>query len=206
MAGNGNIRDKAKLLWIKGMKTIGDTATNIANNTKYKVDEMTLQNRRRELSGDLSNTVYALWMKGTEFPPEVAKMLGELQELDDRLNDMRAERYAQGRTAETTAEAETAEPAPANDGQTDEAGDAKGEKPEDKMENEAEEEEPLSAVIVDASPSLRSEIDGCFDHAASVDKMAEKVNSSLDQLTDKIRSFAPEKPEADGDKPSEEAE
>ena len=55
MAGKSNIRDKAKLLWIKGMKTIGNTATNIANNTKYKVDEMTLQNRRRELGGRIAS-------------------------------------------------------------------------------------------------------------------------------------------------------
>ena len=74
MAGNSNIRDKAKLLWIKGMKTIGNTATNIANNTKYKVDEMTLQNRRRELGGDLSSAVYAMWMKGTEFPPALRQI------------------------------------------------------------------------------------------------------------------------------------
>ena len=86
MAGNSNIRDKAKQLWIKGMKTIGNTATNIANNTKYKVDEMTLQNRRRELGGDLSNAVYAMWLKGTEFPPELTKLLKEMQQLDEKLN------------------------------------------------------------------------------------------------------------------------
>ena len=109
MAGNSNIRDKAKLLWIKGMKTIGNTATNIANNTKYKVDEMTLQNRRRELGGDLSSAVYAMWMKGTEFPPELTRMLEEMQQLDERLNDMRAERYAQGKTAPSNTGDEEAE-------------------------------------------------------------------------------------------------
>lgn len=197
MAGNSNIRDKAKLLWIKGMKTIGNTATNIANNTKYKVDEMTLQNRRRELGGDLSSAVYAMWMKGTEFPPELTRMLEEMQQLDERLNDMRAERYAQGKTA------------PSNTGDEEAETEVSGQPDDTAAEGvvaaeEPDEETEVSNVITAAPPSVLSEIEGCFDHEASVDKMAEKVNTSLDQLTDKIRSFAPETPEPDGKKILEE--
>ena len=197
MAGISNIRDKAKLLWIKGMKTIGNTATNIANNTKYKVDEMTLQNRRRELGGDLSSAVYAMWMKGTEFPPELTRMLEEMQQLDERLNDMRAERYAQGKTAPSNTGDEEAE--------TEVSGQPDDTAAEGVVAAEEPDEEPeVSNVITAAPPSVLSEIEGCFDHEASVDKMAEKVNTSLDQLTDKIRSFAPETPEPDGKKNSEE--
>ena len=196
MAGNSNIRDKAKLLWIKSMKTIGNTATNIANNTKYKVDEMTLQNRRRELGGDLSSAVYAMWMKGTEFPPELTRMLEEMQQLDERLNDRRAERYAQGKTAPSNTGDEETEPEVS--GQPDDT------TAEGVAAEELDEEPEVSNVITAAPPSVLSEIEGCFDHEASVDKMAEKVNTSLDQLTDKIRSFAPETPEPDGKKNSEE--
>lgn len=197
MTGKSNIRDKAKLLWIKGMKTIGNTATNIANNTKYKVDEMTLQNRRRELGGDLSSAVYAMWMKGTEFPPELTRMLEEMQQLDERLNDMRAERYAQGKTA------------PSNTGDEETEPEVSGQPDDNAAEGvvaaeEPDEEPEVSNVITAAPPSVLSEIEGCFDHEASVDKMAEKVNTSLDQLTDKIRSFAPETPEPDGKKILEE--
>ena len=197
MAGKSNIRDKAKLLWIKGMKTIGNTATNIANNTKYKVDEMTLQNRRRELGGDLSSAVYAMWMKGTEFPPELTRMLEEMQQLDERLNDMRAERYAQGKTA------------PSNRGDEEAETEVSGQPDDTAAEGvvaaeEPDEETEVSNVITAAPPSVLSEIEDCFDHEASVDKMAEKVNTSLDQLTDKIRSFAPETPEPDGKKTLEE--
>jgi uncharacterized coiled-coil protein SlyX len=197
LAGNSNIRDKAKLLWIKGMKTIGNTATNIANNTKYKVDEMTLQNRRRELGGDLSSAVYAMWMKGTEFPTELTRMLEEMQQLDERLNDMRAERYAQGKTA------------PSNTGDEEAETEVSGQPDDTAAEGvvaaeEPDEETEVSNVITAAPPSVLSEIEDCFDHEASVDKMAEKVNTSLDQLTDKIRSFAPETPEPDGKKTLEE--
>ena len=177
-----NFRDKAKLLWIKSMKTIGNTATNIANNTKFKVDEMTLQNRRRELAGDLSDTTYAMWLKGTEFPAELTKMLEELQSLDNKLNDMRAEKYAQGHGAQVLTEDDEASVA-SEDSDTVE---------EDESEEEPDDGMAPDNAVTGASPSLRSEIDGCFDHAASVDKMAEKVNSSLDQLTEKIRSFSPD--------------
>ena len=167
-----NIRGKAKELWIKSMKTVGNAAASIANNTKYKVDEMTLQNRRRELAGDLSSTLYALWMKGEKFPAELTKMLEELQELDDRLNDMRAEKYAQGNTPKADAE----------------DGEEKEEQAED--EENSEEEDSTGDEIEVSAPSIRTEIDGYFDQAASVDKTAKKVNNSLDQLTDKVRAFS----------------
>lgn len=184
MAENINIREKAKMLWIRSMKTIGNTAANIANNTKFKVDEMTLQNRRRELTVDLSDTVYALWMKGTKFPPELTKLLEELQQLDDRLNDMRAEKYAQGKSDMNPDIKD--EETESNDQPEDSA--EKGE-PEDES---PEEDTELSEAITGASSYVKSGIDGCFDHETSVDKMAEKVNTSLDQLTDKIRRFSPE--------------
>ena len=188
MAGTNNIRDRAKKLWMKSMNTIGNTAANIANNTKYKVDEMTLQNRRRELASDLSHVVYSLWMKGTKFPPEVTKMLEELQELDNRLNDMRAEKFTPAKDSVTeTNEKE----APAE--RTDEMEEPSQETqmPEEGTEK-AENDKLISEAITYASPSLQSEINGCFDHGTDVNKAAEKVNSSLDQPTDRIRAFSPD--------------
>ena len=73
------------------MKAIGNTAASIANNTRYKVDEVTIQNRRREVLGDLANKAYALWLKGETFPESMTRMLEELKQLDEQLNDIRAE-------------------------------------------------------------------------------------------------------------------
>ena len=39
MAQKTEMRDRIKALWIRGMKAVGNTAANIANNTRYKVDE-----------------------------------------------------------------------------------------------------------------------------------------------------------------------
>ena len=160
MAEKKDIRDRAKSLWLKGMKAIGNTAASIANNTRYKVDEVTIQNRRREVMGDLAVKSYALWLKGVEFPEEMTRMLEELKTLDEQLNDMRAEKYASmGRVPES-----------------------------ETQEEEPEEEEDEEPLPVEDSP-VSAEINELFDNADSVDKSAEKINSSLEQLSDRIRRF-----------------
>ena len=169
MAGKMNIRDRAKVLWIKGMKAVGNTAANIANNTRYKVDEVTIQNRRREVLNDLAHKTYALWLKGETFPEAMTKMLAELKLLDEQLNDMRAEKYAaSNRTIRPTAGDDNAEP------------EAEAE--------EAEEDEDPAFIPAEDSP-VSTEINELFDGTASVGKTAEKVNQALEQLSDRIRSF-----------------
>ena len=167
MASKTDIRDRFKSLWIKGMKVVGNTAASIANNTRYKVDEVTIQNRRREVLNDLAHKTYALWLKGEQFPEPMSKMLEEMKALDEQLNDMRAEKYASsGRTIKPEEEIE-------------DAGDIE--------ETEEEEDDPVFFPTEDSAVS--TEINELFDGAVSVGKTAEKVNQSLDQLSDRIRSF-----------------
>ncbi len=83
-----------KNIWMKSMQAIGNTASNIASNTKYKVDEMNLLNRKREILNDFGAKAYALWQKGVVFPPELQDQLCELSQLDEKLNDMRAEKFS----------------------------------------------------------------------------------------------------------------
>ena len=168
MAEKKGIRDKGKALWIRGMKAIGNTAASIANNTRYKVDEVTIQNRRRELLNDMANKAYTLWLKGESFPEPLVRMLDELKQLDEQLNDMRAEKYASSGKMQ---------PADADEQQ-------------ENIENEEEteeEEEPLSISAEDTPVS--TEINELFDGASSIGKTAQKVNSTLEQLSDRIRSF-----------------
>ncbi len=98
-----------KNIWMKGMEAIGNTATNIANNTKFKVDEMNMVNRRAEILADFGSKAYALWQKGEKFPEELEEQLAELKKLDEKLNDMRAERYAGVKTEEERPEEEIPE-------------------------------------------------------------------------------------------------
>ena len=167
MADKTDIRDKFKSLWIKGMKAVGNTAASIANNTRYKVDEVTIQNRRREVLNDLAHKAYALWLKGEQFPEPMNKMLEELKSLDEQLNDMRAEKYASsGKPVKPDEETEAAE-----------------------INQETEEEEDDPVFFPAEESPVSSEINELFDGAVSVGKTAEKVNQSLDQLSDRIRSF-----------------
>ena len=46
-----DLNNKMKKAWLKSMEAIGNTASNIADNTRYKVNEMNLVNRRREILG-----------------------------------------------------------------------------------------------------------------------------------------------------------
>ena len=190
MAGKKGARDYVKSLWLKSMRTIGRTATNIANNTKYKVDEMTLQNRRREIANDLADCVYAQWMKGERFNPELDQLLEELQQLDNTLNDMRAEKYSQ---VKQVSPPEEAKEKPESPPETNEPGENKeaedGIQPETPS-SETEQEEP--PVPFTAPDSVRTVIDDCFDQSASAEKIAAKMNTSLNQLSDTLRSFSPE--------------
>lgn len=169
MSGKKDIRERAKALWIRGMKAVGNTAANIANNTRYKVDEVTIQNRRREVFNDLAHKAYALWLKGESFPEPMAKMLDELKQLDEQLNDMRAEKYAL--TGKKPVDAELPE-----------------EEAETEEEEEEQEEEDEGPVIAENS-FVSAEINDLFDNTPSVGKSAEKVNQTLEQLSGRIRSF-----------------
>ena len=168
MSGKKDIRERAKALWIRGMKAVGNTAANIANNTRYKVDEVTIQNRRREVFNDLAHKAYALWLKGESFPEPMVKMLDELKQLDEQLNDMRAEKYAL--TGKKPVDAELPEA-------------------EAETEEEEEQEEEDEGPVIAENSFVSAEINDLFDDTPSVGKSAEKVNQTLEQLSGRIRSF-----------------
>ena len=165
-----DIRDKAKAIWIKGMKAVGNTAASIANNTRYKVDEVTIQNRRREVLNDLAHKAYALWLKGESFPDQMEKLLNEMKKLDEQLNDMRAEKYALS-------------------GKPSQPSDAVAASNEEEEPQEEQQSEPLP--VSEDSP-VCEEINDLFDAAPSVGRTAEKVNSALEQMSERIRNFPKE--------------
>ena len=218
MAGTGRFRERAKTLWIRGMNSIGNTAANIANNTRQKVDEITLQNRRREVRTDVAGTVYALWLKGETFPEPVTKLLSEMKKLDEQLNDLREEKYAPAeRKAEpepdgqaTADETETihaeTETAPA---ETESEPEEAGTLPEETETATEEPEVPAAAAVSGPAAvpdfsdtqvsAVQSEINGFFDEADSVENLAEKVNATLEHMSDRIRSFPAEKTAGTGE-------
>ena len=178
MSEKKDIRDRIKSLWIKGMKAVGNTAASIANNTRYKVDEVTIQNRRREVLNDLAYKAYALWLKGEVFPEQMDKLLNELKQLDEQLNDIRAEKYALSQKPDRTEYSVT-----------------------DAGESEEQDEEP--PFIPEGNSSVSTEINEMFDNVSSVGRSAEKVNNALEQMSERIRKFPTDSETGEKDKRQE---
>ncbi len=175
-----------KGLWIRSMEAIGNTASNIASNTRSKVDEMNLVNRRTEILKDFGNQAYALWQQGERFPEMLEIQLKELQKLDESLNDLRAERLAGVRVESGKTEAEEA---------------PKDEAPASVEENEVQaEEDDDSAVPViqvetaeeqgEESGNLSATIGNLFEKTPSVQEAADKVNGALDSLEEGLKGFS----------------
>ena len=182
MAEKIDVRDKVKSLWIRGMKAVGNTAASIANNTRYKVDEVTIQNRRREVLNDLAYKTYSLWLKGTAFPEQMDKLLNELKKLDEQLNDIRAEKYA---LSQKSVKTEEDNPVKTN-----------------REEETLDEEEELPFVSTSNS-AVSMEINEIFDDNSPVGRSAEKVNNALEQMSERIRCFPPDKDISENNKRQE---
>jgi len=144
-----DLKKNLKSVWMKSMEAIGNTASNIASNTRYKVDEMNLQNRRREILNDFGAKAYALWLKGETFPESLSKQLEELQRVDNQLNDLRAERIASNLAVR----------------QKDEMG-ADGEQTDDAKEDGKRD-------TADASPEMTAPTPGIAEDSADAGKTAE---------------------------------
>jgi hypothetical protein len=89
-----HVYNSIKKTWLKGMVAVGNAASSIAVNSKQKVTEMNLESRRREILADFSLIAYEMWQKGTSLPKELDDQLTELRRLDEELNALRAQRYA----------------------------------------------------------------------------------------------------------------
>ncbi len=105
-----------KGIWLKSMEAISNTASSIASNTKYKVDEMNLVNRRREILSNLSAQCYEMWQKGESLPEPLDSLLQELSQLDEALNAIRVEKVAGVKSEEPADQAQPAEEKPQDEG------------------------------------------------------------------------------------------
>ncbi len=102
------IIDTMKKTWLKGIEVIGNAASNIADNAKYKVNEMNLEAKRREILADFGSIAYDMWQKGETFPPALDAQLQQLNALEEQLTAIRAQRYAAAKEANIAGEAAAA--------------------------------------------------------------------------------------------------
>lgn len=129
-----------KSLLLKGLERVSQTASSLAENAHQKLDELNLETRRSELLHEIPVQALELWQNGVELPQELSTLLSELNELDQQLTVMRAQRYAKVEEDETEApvtdEETEGEEAPAADEETETSDDPEEVPDSDMEENE----------------------------------------------------------------------
>lgn len=183
----------------RGMEAIGSKASALAANTKQKVNELAAQNRRNEAFGRIGQKVFELWKYGVVFPAELTQELEMILELDQQLTDSSKEAEdIPDRPLPTSDILNETGKAGSSDDQTapvkDIAGptSAPGLNPEDHPTEERQtvaEEEPETDETFPVSP-LSSAINDLFDSIPQVEKMADRVNSSLDEMGEQLKNFS----------------
>lgn len=179
-----------KNMVLKGIEAIGNTAGNIASSTKQKVEEFNLSNEMKELYAAIGEKVYAMAKEGVSFPDSISEELKKACETEKELLALREndaeetgsdltenpgrepeeqKKQEQGIASEYTAEDDNDVPVLRVDTETDAAGSSEPES------------NPLSSAINDL-----------FEKMPPVDKMVDKVNTSLDDLGDSLRKFSGE--------------
>ncbi len=86
--------NRVKLAWLRGVEVVATSASNLASNAKFKVAEINLETRRREIMSEFTQKAYDLWQNGIMLPEPLNGMLQEASDLDERLSVLRAQRYA----------------------------------------------------------------------------------------------------------------
>ena len=101
--------NRVKLAWLKSMEVIGTSASNMADNAKHRLAEINLETRKREVMTEFNLKAFELWQNGTPLPAPLDELLSELADVDERLNTLRAQRYA--KVSAKQEDAASAEPA-----------------------------------------------------------------------------------------------
>lgn len=183
------IGENLKSFLKKGIEVIGNKASDLASNAKQKVGEYNLANEKKDLFSAIGSKIYDNYLNGDTVPEGLEEELTRITEIDQELEAIRAEKEKAGESAESDAgepgervqteeEVSAEEPAAAEYAAKDDS-----DVPVIEIEEEAEKDKvgecPLSSAINDL-----------FENMPPVDKMVDKVNSSLDDLGENLRKFS----------------
>ena len=177
------IGENLKNILKKGFEAIGSKASDLASSAKQKVGEYNLTNQKNDLFSSIGRKVYELSLSGAAVPEGLEEELKQIAEIDKELGKIQEEKKSEEacEAGRRTAEEEpvSGEPAAAEYAAKDDS---------DVPVIEIEEEEEKT---VEECP-LSSAINDLFENMPPVDKMVDKVNSSLDDLGENLRKFSSE--------------
>lgn len=186
------IGENLKNILKKGFEAIGSKASDLAANAKQKVGEYNLTNQKNDLFCAIGRKIYELALDGAKVPEGLEDELKQIAEIDSALEKIREEKKtedAPGDSGEDAGDAgkRTTEEEPVSEETVAAEYAAKSDTDVPVIEIEEEEEEKP----VDECP-LSSAINDLFENMPPVDKMVDKVNSSLDDLGENLRKFSSE--------------
>ena len=190
------IGQNLKSIVMKGIDLIGSKAGDLASNARQKVDTFNLENQKKDLLAEVGSKAYEMAQAGTVFPVELKTILQKVSEIDKELELIRDSGENGDKKNETALEDHDgkvyddvpsyekdfpSEPLAAVYTAKDNPDIPVIEVDEEQGKEEKEEACPLSSAINDL-----------FEQRPQVDKMMDKVNSSLDELGNSLLKFSGE--------------
>ena len=179
------IGENLKSFLKKGIEAIGSKASDLASNAKQKVGEFNLVNEKKDLFSAIGSKIYENYRNGTAVPDGLEEEISRINEIEKELETIRAEKEKASENAGETGGQIQEEGKPACEETIAAEYAAKNDTdvPVIEIEEENEKEDngecPLSSAINDL-----------FENMPPVDKMVDKVNSSLDDLGENLRKFS----------------
>lgn len=65
---------------------VNNAVMHVSNVTRNKMDEIALQNQRKELLENLANTVYEQWQQGEKYPESLTSILEQIKALNEQID------------------------------------------------------------------------------------------------------------------------
>ena len=198
-----------KNIVMKSIEAIGNKASELTAEAKQKVGEYNLANEQKDVFSEIGSKVFELSKQGVAFPEELQEDLKKAAEIGAELDRIRAEKEAAEKAKQETAKQEAE--AAATDEKDKEAPEYR-EAPVIEMprfdgpvaaEYAARDDRDVPVIRVDdpdekngdgdfADCPMSAAINDLFEQMPPVDKMMDKVNSSLDELGENLKKFSDE--------------
>ena len=167
----------------KGIEAIGNTASDIAENTKQLVSKLSIENRRDEILNESGKKAYALWLTGVGFPEDLSRMFAEVNELDEQLKRFESVKGEACSFSDDNAQKNCCNCTGMDQCTSEQSVTKDNGVPVIHAGTDTETEEKPQTP-------LSSAINALFEQTPPVDQMAEKMNSSLDEMGEQLRKFS----------------
>jgi len=177
---------------MKGIEAIGNSAGSLAASTRKKIDEYNLSNQMNDVFCSIGKTVYELSKDGTDFPEKLRDDLEKAAQLEDSLKELRKEIESEEKENPDTIDKDESR----HSAEGNERENINNEISAAEYAAENDSDIPVLEIQEDPEPDQRSEsplsnaINELFEKTPTVDKMVDKVNSSLDDLGESLRRFS----------------